>query len=99
MTIEQTVEVTENGILHLELPLPPDIPVGARVNVTVTPEFNSVFPTHYKNTRKVIERCHGLGKRMGSRLSSEMVIEMRHQDKKLEEMKYQQLYGRDKNKN
>jgi hypothetical protein len=98
MTIEQIVEVTENGVLRLEFPLPPEIPVGARVNVTVTPDFIN-FPAKSPSTREAIERCHGLGKRMGSRLTSESAIEMRRNDRKLEEEKYQRLFVQNGDKN
>jgi hypothetical protein len=38
MTIEQTVEIPENGILHLDIALPPPYPTGAaRFAFTITP--------------------------------------------------------------
>ena len=96
MIIEQTIEITENGILHLKLPLPPEIPVGARVNVIVKAESDSFSPgiPRISSTQEAIERCWGLGKRMGLSLTSDMAVEMRRKDNKLEEAKYQRLYGK-----
>ena len=95
MIIEQTIEITENGVLRLRLPLPPEIPVGARVNVIVKAEpGNSRESIPHISTREDVERCWGLGKRMGSRLTSDMVIETRRGDRELEEAKYQRLHGK-----
>ena len=100
MIIVQTVEITEDGVLRLELPLPQGIPVGSKVNVTVTPELNDFSTlTPYVNVHEAIERCYGLGKRIGSHLTSDIAIEMNRKDRELEDAKYQRLYGNDGNKN
>jgi len=95
MIIEQTIEITENGVLHLKLPLPPEIPIGSRVNVVVKAASGDPYENSIRiGTREAVERCWGLGKQRGSRLTSDMAIETRRSDRELEEAKYQRLYGK-----
>jgi hypothetical protein len=94
MTIEQTVEIQSDRRLVLDLP--PELPVGrARVAVTVTPERNETPEEHRRRSREAIERCRGLGKRLGSQVTSEDVIASHREDLAREEAKYQRLYGKD----
>jgi hypothetical protein len=91
MTIEQTVEIQSDHRLVLELP--PELPVGrARVEVTVMPEPDEARRQRF---REAIEKCRGLGKRLGSKVTSDDIIKGRREDLALEEAKYQRLYGKD----
>jgi hypothetical protein len=94
MTIEQTVEIQSDRRLVLDLPL--ELPVGrARVEVTVTPERNETTEERRRRSREAIERCSGIGKRLGSKVTSDDVIAGHREDLAREEAKYQRLYGKD----
>jgi hypothetical protein len=94
MTIEQTVEIQSDRRLVLDLP--PDLPTGrAREEVTVTPERNETPEERSRRFSEAIERCRGLGKRLGSKVTSNDVIAGHREDLALEEAKYQRLYGQD----
>lgn len=87
MTIEQTIEIPANRRIFLDLP--PDLPVGAaKVALTVTPESPRKM-----TPKEAVEYCRGLGKRLGSKASSDSVLEARREDKLLEDAKFRRLYG------
>jgi hypothetical protein len=90
MTLEQTVDIRVDRCLVLELP--PETPLGmAKVEVTVTPEETD--EERLERFRKAIEHCRGLGKRLGSKVTSDDIIRGRREDLALEEAKYRRLYG------
>jgi hypothetical protein len=94
MTIERTVEIQSDRRLVLDLPL--ELPVGrARVAITVTPERNETPEERRQRSREAIERCRGLGKRLGSKVTSDDVIAGHREDLAREDAKYQRLYGKD----
>jgi hypothetical protein len=94
MTIEQTVEIQSDRRLVLDLP--PELPVGrARVAVTVTPERNETPEERRRRSHEAVERCRGLGKRLGSKVTSDDVIADHREELAREEAKYQRLYGKD----
>jgi hypothetical protein len=92
MTIEQTVDIRADHRLVLELP--PETPLGmAKVEITVTPEETE--EERRERFLKAIEHCAGLGKRLGSKVTSDDIIRGRREDLALEEAKYRRLYGED----
>jgi hypothetical protein len=92
MTIEQTVDIHADH--RLELWLPPEIPPGkAKVEITVTPERNETDEERRERFRKAIEYCDGLGKRLGSTVTSDDIIQGRREDLALEAAKFRRLYG------
>lgn len=97
MTIEQTVEITERGVLHLEFPLPPEIPVGASVNVTVTAPVipSGDFFGPRMSAREAIEMGRGIAKRLGSTFTSKRLLETRREDMEKEEAKYRRMFHKD----
>jgi hypothetical protein len=99
MTIEQRVEITENGVLHLELRLPPEIPVGTSVNVTVTspviPVRDFLGGSPRMSAREAIEMGRGIAKRLGSTFTSDRLIVNRRMDKEMEEAKYRRMFHKD----
>jgi hypothetical protein len=92
MTLEQTVEIQSDRRLVLDLP--PELPIG-RARVTVTPERNETPEERRRRFSEAIERCSGLGKRLGSKVTSDDVIAGHREDLAREEAKRQRLYGKD----
>jgi hypothetical protein len=105
MTIEQTVDIPADRRLIIEVPR--EIPVGrAKAAITLifeaeTPEpilgkWVNPLPEPAKGSSLSIEEAleigRGIAKRMGSRLTSDLSIEWRHEDKELEEAKYQRMF-------
>jgi hypothetical protein len=90
MTIEQTVEITENGWFHLNLP--PEFPVGASARIVVTVPADADTPRRptSQEIRDAIEKCSGLTK--GSGLTSDVFLEMRRKDRELEEAQHRKLF-------
>jgi hypothetical protein len=77
------------------LDIPPEFPAGERVTVLVLGR-DSVKETPRRRTPEdAIEHCWGLGKRLGIRLTSDRLIEMRREDKALEEAQYRRLFHKD----
>jgi hypothetical protein len=93
MTIEQTVEIPPNRRITLDIPA--GFPTGERVTVIVLAP-DSVKETPRRRTpEEAIEHCRGLGKRLGIRLTSDRLIEMRREDKALEEARYRWMFHKD----
>jgi len=81
MSITQTVEVPANHRLTVDVPR--EIPTGP-VILTFTPKTAPLEDSE-EGYMKAIEYCSGLAKRLGINLSSDEFLEMRHQDKELED--------------
>ena len=82
MTIEQTVEIPASRRIFLDLP--EELPVG-KAKVTITPQIEKPSAIVYDAATKL----RGLAKKMGSTLTVERFLEMRQEDLRLEEEKYQ----------
>jgi hypothetical protein len=84
MMIEQTVEIGENGWFHLDFQT--EYPAGTSAKVVVTaPADTGPRNRLAEQQRAAIEKCWGLAKRMGSRLTSDDFLEQRRKDKELED--------------
>ena len=82
MTIEQTIEIPASHRIFLDLPL--KLPVG-KAKITITsPEKPATY--------KTVANLRGLAKKMGSTLTVERFLEMRHEDLSLEEEKYRRFF-------
>ncbi|GHU51734.1 hypothetical protein FACS1894200_12160 [Spirochaetia bacterium] len=91
MTIEQTINIPDSDWLHLDLPLPQNHPLGrVRLEVTVIPETeDKTDPASRKMTpQEAVAYCRGFGKRLGSKLTSDLALEWRREDKTLEDAKF-----------
>jgi hypothetical protein len=87
MAIEQTVEIPANRRITLDVP--PEVPLG-KVILTFTPavspkEDAGIENNRPRSAREALEIGRGIAKRLGSRLSSDRFLEMRHQDRILED--------------
>ena len=85
MTITQTVEITADRRIFLDLPL--DLPVG-KAKVTVTPQPEKPPANVYETATSL----RGLAKKMGSTLTVEQFHEIQREDSRLEEEKYSRLF-------
>jgi hypothetical protein len=93
MIITQTVEIPANRRITLDIP--PEFPAGERATVVVSaPDSATRIPCR-RTPEEAIEHCRGLGKRLGIRLTSDRLIEMRREDKALEEAQYRRLFHKD----
>jgi len=79
MSVTQTVEIPVDHRLTIDVPR--EIPVGPVV-LTFTPQATLGDSEDFI---KAIEECDGLFKRLGINLSSDEFLEMRRQDKELED--------------
>jgi len=86
MTIEQTIEVPVNHRISLDLPL--EMPVG-KATITITSKAEKPAASAYGS----LENLRGLAKKMGSTLSVDDFLEMRREDLRLEEEKFQRLFN------
>jgi hypothetical protein len=94
MTIEQTLEIPPNRRITIDIP--PEFPAGGRVTILVLAQ-NDVKETPRRRTpEEAIEHCRGLGKRLGIRLTSDRLLEMRRGDKALEEAQHRRLFHKDR---
>jgi hypothetical protein len=94
MVIEQTIEIPANRRITFDLP--PEFPAGERATVIVLAKDNEEEPARRRRSpQEAIEYCHGLGKRLGIRLTSDQLIEMRREDKALEEARYRRMFHKD----
>jgi hypothetical protein len=94
MVIEQTVEVPASRRITLDIP--PEFPDGERMTVLLLAQSSEKEVTPRRRTpQEAIEYCRGLGKRLGIRLTSDRLIEMRREDKELEEAKYRRMFHKD----
>jgi hypothetical protein len=80
MSVTQTVEVPASHRLTVDVPR--EIPTGP-VILTFTPKAAPHEDT--EGYMKAIEECSGLAKRLGINLSNDEFLEMRRQDKELED--------------
>jgi hypothetical protein len=78
MTVTQTVEIPADRRIMLEVPC--EVPPGKTI-LAFTPIANT-----YK-----AKNLRGLAKRMGSSLTTERFLEMKHEDLHLEEEKYRKF--------
>jgi hypothetical protein len=85
MTIEQTIEIPANHRVLLDLPL--DLPAG-KAKITITPQTET--PTI--NAYETLENLRGLAQKLGSTLTVDSFLEMRREDLRLEEAKYQKFF-------
>ncbi|MDR0655130.1 MAG: hypothetical protein LBG22_02350 [Treponema sp.] len=84
MTIEQIVDIYPDH--RMVLHLPPDIPPGkANVVAIITPEPAETDEERRERFRKAVEHCGGLGKRLGSKVTSDDIIRGRREDLALEQ--------------
>jgi hypothetical protein len=97
MVIEQTLEIPPGRRITLDIP--PEFPEGERVTILVLGQDGAKESSPRRLTpQEAIEYCWGLGKRLGSRLTSDRLIEMRREDKELEEAKYRRMFHKDGDK-
>jgi hypothetical protein len=93
MVIEQTIEIPESGILHLDIALPSPHPTGAaRLELAITPAGKD----HPQSLDQVLEKIWALCE--GSRLSVDRFLAMRREDTELEEAKFQRMFHRTEGK-
>jgi len=85
MTIEQTIEIPASHRITLDLP--PELPAG-KAKIIITPQTEK----HAANAYETIESLRGLAKKLGSTLTVESFLEMRHEDLRIEEAKYKKLF-------
>jgi hypothetical protein len=87
MVIEQTVEIPANRRLVWDLP--PELPTGrARAALTLTFEEDTgigIENDRRLSAQEALKMGRGIAKRLGSKLSSGRFLEMRHQDRILED--------------
>jgi len=92
--IEQTVIIPADHRLRLDFEVPPEIPTGA------TARFELFWSPHKEaadNLDAALDRIWKLCE--GSSLTVDSFLEMRHQDKKLEESKYRRFFNRSRDGN
>jgi hypothetical protein len=85
MTIEQTIEVPASRRVFLDLPI--ELPVGW-AKITITPQVKKPAENIYES----VENLRGLAKKMGSTLTVERFLDMRQEDLRLEEEKFQKFF-------
>ena len=85
MTIEQTIEIPASHRVFLDLP--PELPAG-KAKITITPQTGKQTANAYET----IENLRGFARKLGSTLTVEGFLEMRREDLRLEEAKYQKLF-------
>ena len=94
MTITQTVEITADRRLHFDLEIPPQIPVGkVRIETKITPFSSKNDEKPVTDAYEAITQLWGLGKEMGSTITVEQFREMRKEDLRLEEEKFNRLFS------
>jgi hypothetical protein len=78
MVIEQTIEIPESGVLHLDIALPSPHPTGpARLELAITPSGKG----YTQSLDQTLERIRALCE--GSSLSVDRFLEMRREDNEL----------------
>ena len=86
-TIRKTVDIPADRRLYLELPQ--DTPTGsAEITLTI-----SGAASKRRTAEEAVAYCRGLAKRMGSRLTSELSLAWRREDRELEERQYRRRHG------
>jgi hypothetical protein len=77
-----TVDVKNNTVLNLLRDL-------ESLNfIQLEPPAAELPPQRKMSSAEAVEYCWGLGKRLGSRVTSDRAVEMRRKDKALEEAQY-----------
>jgi hypothetical protein len=109
MTIEQTVEIPADHRLVIDVPreVPAGRAVLAFTPVsfpetetaeTAPEKWVNPLPDMAKDSgltiKEALELGRGIAKRMGSRLTSDLSIEWRREDRELEEAKYRRMFPR-----
>jgi hypothetical protein len=92
MTIERTVEVPESRRITLDIP--DEFPAGKQVTVIVLAPDGWEEERGGMTSSEAIEHCRGLGKRLGLRLTSDRMLELRREDKALEEARYRRMFSK-----
>jgi len=82
MSVTQTVEVPANHRLTIDVPR--EIPAGPIV-IDFRPIAELPRGMTAQEAMEAIEHCSGLAKRLGINLSSDEFLEMRRQDRELED--------------
>ena len=77
MTIEQTIEIPASHRIFLDLP--PELPAG-KAKITITPQTEKQITNAYET----IGNLRGLAQKMGSTLTVDSFLEMRHEDLRFE---------------
>ena len=90
MTITQTVEIPADRKLFLNLP--PELPLGKAI-VTVIPQNDKPSSGSYEAAMNL----RGLSKKMGSTLTVERFLEMKHEDLRLEDEKMECFFNKKSN--
>jgi hypothetical protein len=91
MIIEQSLKIPADRRITVDIPT--ELPTGEMVTVLLlAPGGTKKTPHHQRTPQEAIEYCRGLGKRLGSRLTSDRLIEMRREDKELEEARYRRMF-------
>jgi hypothetical protein len=97
MVIEQTIEIPPSRRITLDIP--PEFPDGERLTILFLTQDGAKESSPRRRTpQEAIEYCRGLGKRLGSRLTSDLLLEMRREDKELEDAKYRRMFHQDGDK-
>jgi len=94
MTIEQTVTIPVDHRLHLDFEVPQYIPAGATARLEL---FWSPGKESAKNLDTALEKIWAVCK--DSSITVDSFLEMRRQDKELEEKQYRQLFDKSRNLN
>jgi hypothetical protein len=83
-TICKTVDIPADRRLYLELP--EDTPTGeAAITLTIAGAADKrQHAANPMSAQDAIEHCRGLAKRLGSRLTSNLSLAWRHEDRELE---------------
>jgi hypothetical protein len=84
MVLTQTVNIPASHRLTIDVPR--EVPEGPAV-LTFTPA-----PAPGPERYRAIEELEGLGKRMGSALTVDRFLEMRHEETEREETEYRHLF-------
>jgi hypothetical protein len=93
MVIEQTIEIPESGILHLDIALPSPHPTGsARLELAITPAVEDPPQSLDQTLEKIWALCGG------SSLSVDRFLAMRREDNELDEAKYRRLFHKTEGK-
>jgi hypothetical protein len=97
MIIEQTIEIPASRRITFDIP--PEFPAGERATVIVLAKDSEKETAPRRTYQEAVEYCWGLGKRLGVTLTSDRLIEMRREDKALEEAKRQRMFHKEGGKN
>jgi hypothetical protein len=94
MTIEQTVTIPADHLLHLDFKVPPQIPAGATARFEL---FWSPQKEKADSLNAALEKIWALCK--DSSVTVDSFLEMRRRDNELEENQYRQFFSKSGNGN